>query len=434
MSTSINYLTRPGTPEDAETILTVDLRAFGRTVAPAEWARAVEAKRVVAPHYRVLEADGRIVGVVQVAPHRLRLGRAAEVLKGDVGGVAVLPECQGQGYGATLMCDVTASMRSAGYHLSRLGGYARFYARFGYEPFPRRHVLFPVGPVRAGASVIPAEEVYRLPADLPGRLRPYDATRDVMRQGELRELFDGARSGAFLRDREAEARLAANPQSVAPDPLRIVYEVDGTVQGCALAHVADPNPHVSQLSVTVSDLAVNPAYPDALIALVKYILNEACRRSVPLVMIRMPFDEASLAVLRAERIEFRLVEQNEGVASNMVQILNLESLLRAAAPELTANLADAGLDSLLPTLALEIAVNGQRVGLEIAHGAVRVAPVSAPDARLELGQATLVKLLFGLTTFAEAVIPDKVSFSPAARAALTGLFPRQAYSGSYALG
>jgi len=434
MSTSIQYITRQGTPADAEAILTVDAAAFRRTPNPDTWPREVEAKREVAHLYRVLEVEGRIVSVAQVSPHRLRLGRAAEVLKGDVGGVATLPEYQGQGYGHAVMRDVVAWMRSAGYHLSRLGGYAPFYARFGYVPIPRRHILFPVGPVKAGATLIPAEEVCRLPAGLPGGLRPYDAGRDIIRQGDLYEMFNDRRSGAFLRDREAEARIAAHPPAADPDPLCVVYEVNGVAQGYALAHTAEPNPHVSQPSVTVSDIAFNPAYPEALVALVKHMLGEAHRRSLPLVMVRMPFDDALFGILREERIEFRLVEQNEGLASNMMRIVNLESLLRAAAPELTANLAAAGLGGLLLALTLEIAADDRRVALAIRDGEVRVSPDSIPDMRLMLDQGTLIKLLFGLTTFVEAPIPDKESLPPAVRAALTGMFPRQACYGGYALG
>jgi len=434
MGASVDFLTRQGTLDDAEEILSVEMQAFRRQVDSAEWARLLDAKRKVAHLYRVLEVDGRIVSEAQVSPHRLRLGRAAEVLKGDVGGVATLPEFQGHGHGSAMMRDTVAWMRDAGYHLSRLGGYARFYGRFGYVPMPRRHVLFPIGPVKAGAATIPAEEIFRLPADLPGVMRSYDMGRDIIRHGDLSELFNGTRSGAFLRDRETEAKIAANPPPAESDPLRVVYEVDGEMQGYALSHTADPNPHVSRPSITISDIAIDPAHPEALVALIKHILSEAHRRSLSLVMARMPFDETLFAILRAERIEFRLVEQNEGIASNMMRIIDLEALLRAAAPELSANLAEAGIEKFLPPVTLEIAVNGQRAGLEIAHGKVSATPSAAPDARLKLDQGTLIKLLFGQTTFAEAVFPSKSKLSPTARAALTGLFPRQACYGGYALG
>ena len=433
MGTSVTFFTRQGTAEDAEELLSVEMQAFRREWDAAARAQLLEAKRQVAHQYRVLEVDGRIVSEAQVLPHRLRLGRAAEVLKGDVGGVATLPACQGQGYGHIIMRDVVTWMREAGYHLSRLGGYAEFYGRFGYAPMPRRHMLFPVGPVKAGATTIPAEEIYRLPADLPGTLRPYDMGRDIIRRGELYERFNAGRSGAFPRDRAYEELVAANPPASAPDPLHIVYEVDGVAQGYALAHTAEPNPHVSQPAVTVGDLAIDPGHPRALVALIKHMLGEAHRRGLPLVVARLPFDEALFAVLRAERIEFRLVEQHEGLASNMMQIVNLDALLRSAAPELTANLADAGLAGILPPLVLEFAANDQRATLAIRNGNVAMS-AEAPDARLTLDQGTLMKLLFGLTTFAEADFPGYAALPPHARAALTGLFPRQACSGGYALG
>lgn len=438
MGTSVEFLTRQGTAEDAEAILTVDLRAFRRKVDPERWATEVEAKRSVAHHYRVLEVDGLIVSVAQVSPHRLRLGRAAEVLKGDVGGVATLPEMQGRGYGQAIMRDAVEWMRAAGYDLSRLGGYAPFYARFGYVSMPRRHVLFPVGPVKAGATTIPAEKVCRLPADLPGTLRPYDAGRDVIRQGDLCELFNGERSGAFLRDREADTRIAANPPVADPDPLKVVYEVDGVMQGYALAHAAEPNPHVSLPSLTVGDIAIDPAYPEALTALIKHMLGEAHRRSLPQVMVRMPFDEALFAILRKERIEFRPVEQHEGLASNMMQVLNLESLLIKIAGELTSRLHDSGIGPLLeashPTLKFGISCGGQQVGLLIRDGLVRVASLDVPYTQLALDQATFIKLVFGLLSFEEIDLEWKDMMSPVTRAALTGMFPRQACYGGYTLG
>lgn len=432
MNTSVEFIIRQGTVADAEELLRVEQLAFRREWDAEEWARLLAAKREVAPLYRVLVVDGRIVSQAQVSPHRLRLGRAAEVLKGDVGGVATLPECQGQGYGHALLRDVTAWMRENGYHLSRLGGYAKFYGRFGYVPMPRRHVLFPVGPVRAGATTISPEEIYKPPADLAGTLRLYDPERDAVRCGDLRALFNDGRSGAFLRDHLSEGQVLASSPAAIPD-LNIVYEAKGAMQGYALAHTADVNPHVSQSSVTVADLAINPACPEALVALIMHMLGEAHRRGLSLVMARMPFDESLFAILRAEKLEFRLVEQNEGLASNMMQIIHLESLLRAAAPELAANLADAGLDELLPSLTLEFTTYDQRATLAIRNGTVEMTAEVA-DVRLALDQGTLMKLLFGLITFAEADFPGKAELPPSVRAALTGLFPRQACSGGYALG
>ncbi|MHB0939642.1 MAG: GNAT family N-acetyltransferase [Armatimonadota bacterium] len=433
MGTSVECITRQGTADDAEEILSVEMQAFRREWDTAEWAQQLAGKRGTAQQYRVLEVDGRIVSQAQVAPHRLRLGRAAEVLKGDVGGVATLPECQGLGYGHALMRDVVAWMREAGYHLSRLGGYAKFYGRFGYVPMPRRHVLFPVGPVKAGASTIPAEEIFRQPADLPGTVRPYDVGRDIIQRGDLFERFNAGRSGAFLRDRAFEELVVAHHPAFPTDPLQIVYEVDGLARGYALGHATEPNSHVSQPAISVGDLAIDPAHPEALIALIKHMLGEAHRRGLPLVMVRMPFDESLFAILRAEQLECRLVEQHEGLASNMMQIIHLEALLRAAAPELAANLADAGLADLLPPLVLEFTANDQRATLAIRHGTAELTD-GTPDIRLALDQGTLMKLLFGLTTFAEADFADKAALPPAARAALTGLFPRQACSGGYALG
>ena len=84
-------------------------------------------------------------------------------------------------------------------------------------------------------------------------------------------------------------------------------------------------------------------------------------------------------------------------------------------------------------MALEFSAGDQRAVLALRGGAVSVT-AGAPDARVNLDPGTLLKLLFGLTTFAEAAFPGKANLPPAARAALTALFPRQACFGGYALG
>ena len=116
-----------------------------------------------AQRFRVLEADGRITGVALITHERLCVG-SCEIIKGDVGEVSVLPDFQGKDYGSALMRDVVQWMRDNDYDISRLGGYSIFYRRFGYVPFPRRLVEFPIEPANAGANIISVEEAILLPS------------------------------------------------------------------------------------------------------------------------------------------------------------------------------------------------------------------------------------------------------------------------------
>ena len=133
---------RCGTAGDAEDIFEVMAKAFRVEENSSRWHSWRSLATNQATQFRVLEIDGRIISVALISPQRLRVGRNCEIIKGDVGEVSTLPEFQGKGYGSALMRDVVEWMRKNNYDMSRLGGYAGFYSRFGYVPFPRRFVEF----------------------------------------------------------------------------------------------------------------------------------------------------------------------------------------------------------------------------------------------------------------------------------------------------
>jgi predicted N-acetyltransferase YhbS len=432
-----SYTTRAGTPDDAEEIIAVSAAAFDARPDEQSRRNMIEHAAREAGLFRIVEVNARIVSVAKVHPHRLRVGRACEVLKGDVGGVATHPDFQRRGYGHALMLDVVDWMRREGYDLSRLGGYARFYRQFGYVPFPRRYVAFPIGPVRAGATTIPAEEVHHAPEGLPGVLRSYDAARDAVRHGELYEMLNGQRSGALVRDGEAELRAQAGLPSK-PDPLQVVYELGGLVQGYAIGAEARSGIHGEEPAIAVNDIAFNPDCPEALVAVIQHILHEACSRSLRLVTARLPFDEAVLSILREAGITLRLEEAHEGIASNMMRIVNIESLFRKIAPELARRLDESGVSEWLVLTGreamLEIRVDGEQVALAVAPGAVTVSDAASADGRLVTDQATLVKLIFGMLSFDEAVITGRGELNFVSQAVFRAWFPRQGCYGGWTLG
>ena len=97
-----------------------------------DWKRLVTEEP---ENWRVLLLNNQIIGAVHIGRDKLRIGRST-ILKGDVGEVSILPKYQGEGYGTELMRDTVAWMRRKRYDISRLGGLARFYSRFGYIRFP----------------------------------------------------------------------------------------------------------------------------------------------------------------------------------------------------------------------------------------------------------------------------------------------------------
>ncbi len=258
-----------GTPKDSEGIFEVMAKAFRVEEGSSKWHSWKSLAINDAARFRVLELDGKIISVAHIARHRLSVG-SCEIAKGDVGEVSTLPEFQGKGYGSALMRNIVNWMRENDYDMSRLGGYSVFYRRFGYVPFPRRFVEFQIESVKAGANTISVEEMFKPPEET-GEVRPYDASRDEIRKAELYQLFNKGRSGSIVVDFNPNAKLPTTPSS--PDPLRIVYEVDGVVEGYLFATDYGRDITPFEAHITIGDVAFNPACPDALASLFKQILH-----------------------------------------------------------------------------------------------------------------------------------------------------------------
>lgn len=406
------FKARCGATDDAEAIFEVMVKAFQVEENSDKWHRWHNLAVKGAERFRVLEAEGKIIAVAHIARDRLGVG-SCEIIKGDIGEVSVLPAFQGRGYGSALMRDVVQWLRDNDFDISRLGGYAIFYRRFGYVPFPRRFVEFPIEPAHAGANIISAAEMFRPPEDLPGRVRPYDASRDVFRKNELYHLFNRGRSGVIVRDFDPQAQP---PKTWAPlDPLRIVYEVDGITQGYLFAH---------DDGRMIGDVAFNPSRPDAFVGLMKQILHIAAERGINAVTSRLPFDAAVLPILTKANIGFKLFELQGGYASNMIQIINLASLLQKITPELASRLQSAAVADWRGEI--NIGFEDQRVGLRVRDGNITVnVPASEDAGYLQTDQATLMKLIFGILSFAEAPIANRENIEPATAAVLSAWFPRQ---------
>ncbi|MBM3236180.1 GNAT family N-acetyltransferase [Candidatus Poribacteria bacterium] len=421
---------RCGTPNDAEGIFEVMAKAFHVEENSSRWHSWKSLATNQATQFRVLEIDGRIISVALISPQRLRVGKNCEIIKGDVGEVSTLPEFQGTGYGSALMRDVVEWMRKNNYDMSRLGGYAGFYSRFGYVPFPRRFVEFSLESVKAGASNISIEEMYRPPEGLPGIVRSYDADRDSIRRDELYQIFNGERSGAIVSDfkpKSVEAKRQKVKVALIPslsDPFRLVYEVDGIVEGYLFATDYGRDVTPFEAHITIGDIAFNPEYPDALEGLLKQILHFACEHGIGRVTARLPFDNAVLSILTQAKITFKLEELQGAYATNMIQIINIESLFRKICPELTARLRASALDY-KEVFYVEIGFENQRVGLCVSDMGVNISSVDNANIQLLTDQATLMKLIFGIISYEEAVIANREKLDAFGSAVLSAWFPRQ---------
>ncbi len=406
------FRSRSGVADDTEAIFEVMVRAFQVEENSDRWHSWHKLAVRDAQRFRVLEVEGTVVGVAIVKPERLCVG-SCEIVKADVGEVSVLPQFQGKGYGSALMRDVVQWMRDSDCDISRLGGSSIFYRRFGYVPLPRRSVEFPIEPVRAGANLMSVQEVFRPPEGLPGEVRPYDASRDAVRNDELYGVFNNGRSGSKVRDLDPNAKLPSRPSS--PNPLRLVYEADGIVEGYLFA---------GDGGRSIGEVAFNLSRPDALVGLMQQILHLAAERGVSSVSSRLPFDAAVLRILTGADIAFTLIERQGGRASNMIQIVHLASLLSKLTPELELRLRSSSAADWRGEI--EIGFESQRVGLRVGDGAVTT-DVTVGDAafRMQTDQGSLTKLLLGILSFEEAPISDRESIHPSAATVLSAWFPRQ---------
>lgn len=121
-------------PDDVAAIRLVNERAFGR---PAE-ANLVDALRAhgKATLSLVAEQAAQIVGHILFSPVTLEAdGRAVAAV--GLAPMAVLPEWQGRGIGSRLVEAGLAECRAAGHARAVVLGHPEFYPRFGFIPASR---------------------------------------------------------------------------------------------------------------------------------------------------------------------------------------------------------------------------------------------------------------------------------------------------------
>ena len=394
---------RRATAADAATVLAVIQSAFAIPPDSAKWRSRQDMVEREPHRFQVLTLDGRVIGAVHVADQKLRVGRAV-VRKSDVGHVSIDPELQGQGCGSEMMRRLVGWMREAGYDISRLGGRASFYRRFGWVPFPRRFVEFEIGRLDDAAF-----DAMTAPA-APGAVRASRRARDGKARDALRRDFNAERTGAF------------NPGAAsAPRSISLVYEHEGMVVGCLSGSLTGVDHTPFEAAMQIGDAAFAPGHPEALGELVKQALREARAAGVGRVSARLPFDQRVLDALRYADIGFSTRELESRPGSNMLQILSMASLFGRLVPELEARLAASASAAWRGCLALE--AEGRRVELAIEQGSVAVAEGVEPSCELRLGQAGVLRLVLGLNTIDE-VAPD-ATLGPAERSLMRDLFPIQ---------
>jgi len=416
---------RQGARDDADGIFDVVSTAFKLPPSDSKWEIR---RREAFEHpelFRVLELGGRVVSVVRILRQRVAVG-GSFVIKGDVGQVSTHPDFQGRGLMTELMNDCVEWMRAEGFDISRLGGLVHFYSRFGYEPFPRRYIEFPLTPARAaGRTQSPAELLAPLDPS-PGTVRPFDPVKDGEQKAELARRFSLGRTGAPVSDGNPHPRRGAKPADNPPPdvhPLRFVYERDGEVRGYLFAAEHHEEANETQAKFHISDAAFDPLEPGAAPALINHLLHIVLERGGTRVTSRLPFDPVLCERIQKGGVKLRLVELCAAFASNMMRIINLESMFKRILPELESRLSSSPARSMRHRITLHVA--GESVQLDAAGGRVSVSR-AAEGAGVTLTQVEMLKLLLGIASAHELSFSRAGALSPEDVGLLAALFPRQA--------
>ncbi len=410
-------LVRVAVEADVPRITEIIAGAFKLDEKPEKRRKQSELIRDGFSEFLVLE-DGRdVVSALRLGRDRLQIGQAV-ILKGELGHVGTDPALQGRGYATALMNGAIAFMLDKGFHCTRLGGLMHFYSRFGYEPFIRRYVEFPVRP--EGIKGLSWDEMYGMSRELQARVRRFDALRDHEQVHALRRAFTLGRSGCPVIGDEAGPPPA---DGAGDDGIEYVYEVDGRVQGFMRGHVGpvgagDPPSH------NLDELVVSCDHPEAVAALVKTIIRLARRETPATVTARLPYDEWVFEALTAGNIYFYLVEWRTVVDGNMMRVVDLQGLLSETAAELTARLQAACAPQW--NGCLEFRLPGARGRLRVEGQKVFGAPAASPDITLSVPHAGFLKWLFGISGFAEHPLYGDETIPLEARRVTAALLPRTA--------
>lgn len=394
---------RQAKEEDAEYILCIMAQAFERTPGSKKYTHDKERlAREIETHW-VLAREGTAVGAVHIQKEAIQVGRSV-VTKADVGEVCIAPCYQGEGLGTTLMQMTVAQLKADRYPLSRLGGYRRFYERFGWVPFPRGHIDFPLqGLTSRGGFTDPICYLDRPEEDV--HIRTYNGLQDATTCKALYTAFNAKRTGAV-----PERSFGSG----AENPWWVVYEKNGTVQAYVFASQSAPPYTRFSTAVSISDAACNPQNTQPLGETLRYILRQAAIAKAESVKARLPLDPSLYNLYRDASCGFipSLWQSSEG--GNMLQVLSLKDLLETIVLTLEERLQAA------KQTACEVVLQVREETVGVIWDGKKVNISKRKKAGVVLGQDEIMKMVLGLTPV-EQILQEQTESAAFLKAA----FPMQ---------
>lgn len=413
--TKSNISFRKASRADADDIFRIVASGFQLREGTSGWQHKRDAAYGIPESFLLMEKDNKAIGTLHIHHHLLRVGSTI-ITQGDVGEVAVINELQGQGFGTMMIQECVRYLRETGYHLSRLGGLNRFYAKFGYVPFPRRFYEFLLTDVKAGASTFPPEELVSVSSEKENKVRLYYPKIDWLRRNELYDSFNKNRSGSLVEER-GENRPSGEPN---PDALRFVYEENGEVSGYIFASEYLDEPSPFEAKVIIHDIAFDLNKPQAFTTLIRYTLRESLRRGVQRITARLPFDPIIQSLLTDDSLRFSPHEMQSGIASNMMLVANLRSLIEVIIPELNRRYEE--LPSFSP-FSLLLEVDNQDVCIDISKSSISIA--NKADKQIKCDATAFLRWIIGLNGFDEWQVNVKHNLDVEQKLVMSKLFRRE---------
>jgi len=339
---------------------------------------------------RACFVDGKAVSVVQIFDRPIRVGTCI-IRMGGLGSVGTHPDHRRKGYSLNVLKDSVRYMRSAGYDISVLyTGSQSHYARAGWVVYPAYslRLSLPESPIHPPDDL--AIETCDPDRDLPELMAAYDR-------------FNATRSGTLVR---SEAYWKKRPQWRDDPPLLHVTRRNGQLTAYLMAN-----------RWRLLEFGCMPGEDAALTGLFANLFRQAQAEEVK----EVRAEPCPLAFGHTFETLGCAVHRQEG-CSQMVRIINLESLLNKLIPLLASRLCASALSRWKGSLRLRHEADERT--LQMGDGEIAIVQsVPSPDIDLPLSQEQLLKLLFGNMRPEHIAFANSLPFDDGDIALLDTLFP-----------
>jgi len=205
-----------------------------------------------------------------------------------------------------------------------------------------------------------------------------------------------------------------------------VFEDKGKIVAYLLGGEYPEEMTEAEARITIGEVGYRRGYEHGLAAMLLHVHNLALEKGIHRITVRTPFDPEFIRVLSTTPVRFNLVETYEGASGNMLQVVNLRSLIEHLVPELEARIKGSTWQG---TILLQI--EKDEVRLAAKGGRIRVGVRGKGGIKLSIKEFYLMQMVLGMLSFDEIRhLVGGRKLRPRDAAFLNDLFPRRAvYSG-----